>query len=154
MDVYQILLQDHQTIGKIFAGISKDTTSKDRRREQLFKILREELEAHEILEETVFFPEIHKHPEIREVIDAAFDEHAEFDAILQEISELPADKPEWLLRITEPKDLVQQHVYFEEHKLFPAARKVLDDRRAEELGRKIEQLKQGENPSSAAGRRQ
>jgi hypothetical protein len=39
----------------------------------------------------------------------AFVEHTEFDAIQQEISELPADKPEWLERIAELKDMVQQH---------------------------------------------
>jgi hemerythrin-like domain-containing protein len=88
------------------------------------------------------YPEIDKYPNARELIGVALDEHAEFDAILQEISELSADKPEWLERITELKNLLQQHVYTEENKLFPAARKVFDERRAEELGRQIEELKQ------------
>jgi len=65
--------------------------------------------------------------------------------MLQDISELPADKPEWLERIAELKDLVQQHINGEENKMFPAARKVLDERRAEELGRQIEELKQQES---------
>jgi hemerythrin-like domain-containing protein len=45
-------------------------------------------------------------------------------------------------RIAELKDLVQQHIYSEENKMFSAARKVLDERRAEELGRQIEELKE------------
>jgi len=145
MDVYQILLQDHQTLRQIFTKIDKSNISEVGQREQLFKILQNDLEAHEILEETIFYPEIDKYPDARELIGVALDEHAEFDAILQEISELPADKPEWLERITELKDLLQQHVYSEENKMFPAARKVLDERRAEELGRQIEELKQKES---------
>jgi iron-sulfur cluster repair protein YtfE (RIC family) len=109
MDVYQILLQDHQTIRQIFVEINRANTSEVERREQLFRTLRNELEAHEILEETVFYPEIDKNPDLRDLIGLAFDEHAEFDAIQQEISELPADKPEWLERIAELKDMVQQH---------------------------------------------
>jgi hemerythrin-like domain-containing protein len=56
-----------------------------------------------------------------------------------------ADKPEWLERISELKDLVQRHINIEENKMFPAARKLLDNRRAEELGRQIEELKQKES---------
>src|SRR5271170_6388803 len=133
MDVYQILLQDHHTIQKIFLEINRANITEVRRREQLFRTLQNELEAHEILDETVFYPEIDKYPDARDLIGVAFDEHAEFDATLQEISEIPADKPEWLDRISELKDLVQQHVYSEENKMFPAARKILDERRAEEL---------------------
>jgi iron-sulfur cluster repair protein YtfE (RIC family) len=145
MDVYQILSQDHQTLQEILVEINKTNISEAGYREQLFRTLRNELEAHEILEETVFFSEIDKHPEAREHIGTAFDEHADFDAILQEISELPADKPEWLERITELGDVVQQHVYSEENEMFPAARKVLDERRAEELAQQIEELKQKGN---------
>jgi hemerythrin-like domain-containing protein len=100
------------------------------------------LEAHEVLEESVLYPQIDKYPETAELVGLAFEEHAEVDTILQEISEQPADKPEWLERIAELKDLVQQHIYSEENKMFSAARKVLDERRAEELGRQIEELKE------------
>jgi hemerythrin-like domain-containing protein len=72
----------------------------------------------------------------------ALDEQAELDAILEEIAELPTDKPEWLERITELKDLVRQHLCNEENKMFPAARKVLGDRRAMELGQQIAELRQ------------
>ena len=40
------------------------------------------------------------------------------------------------LQINELKDVVQRHVHREENKMFPAARKELDESRAEELGRK------------------
>jgi iron-sulfur cluster repair protein YtfE (RIC family) len=127
MDVYQTLLLDHETIQQIFSELEKTNVSEAERRELLFSTLREKLEAHEILEETVFYPEIDKLPIVGELVNVAFEEHAEFDAILQEISELPIDKPEWLERVAELKDLVQQHIMNEENRMFPAARKELPD---------------------------
>ena len=117
MDVYQILLQDHHAIHQIFLEINRANISEVRRREQLFRTLQNQLGAHQILEETIFYPEIDKYPDARDLIGMAFDEHAEFDAILQEISEIPADKLEWLERISELRDLVQQYVYSEENKM-------------------------------------
>jgi Hemerythrin HHE cation binding domain len=58
MDVYQILLQDHRTLRQIFTQLSKSSISEVRQREQLFRTLQNDLEAHEILEETVFYPEM------------------------------------------------------------------------------------------------
>ena len=152
MDVYQTLLLDHQTIQQIFSELEKTNVSEAERRELLFSTLREKLEAHEILEETVFYPEIDKFPIAGELVNVAFEEHAEFDAILQEISELPVDKPEWLERVAELKDLVQQHIMNEENRMFPAARKELPESRAEQLGWKIEELKRKDAPDrSLAG---
>ena len=152
MDVYQTLLLDHQTIQQIFSELEKTNVSEAERRELLFNALRGKLEAHEILEETVFYPEIDKFPIAGELVNVAFEEHAEFDAILQEISELPIDKPEWLERVAELKDLVQQHIMNEENRMFQAARKALPDSRAEQLGRKIEELKRKDAPDrSLAG---
>jgi len=82
MDVYQTLLQDHQTIWQILSNIEKTNVSEAERRELLFSTLREKLEAHEILEETVFYPEIDKFPIAGELVNVAFEEPTEFDAIL------------------------------------------------------------------------
>ena len=82
-----------------------------------------------------------------ELVGAALDDHAEFDAdaILQGISELPVDNTSWLERIAELKVMVQQHVVIEENRLLQAARQELDDSRATELGRQVEELKQTES---------
>ena len=145
MGVYQTLLRDHRTIQQIFREIERTDFSEAERREQLFRNLRQELEAHAILEKNIFYPEIDKFPVAGELVDVAIEEHAEFDAILQEISELPVTKVDWLERVAELKDMAQQHIVSEETRLFPAARKELDDSRAEELGRQIEELKQKES---------
>ena len=112
------------------------------------------MEAHEILEETVFYPEIDKLPIAGELVDLAFDDHAEFDAVLQEIAELPVDKPEWLESSSSLRIWCADTVN-EENRLFPIARRELEDCRAEELGRQIEEIKGKESaPDEFVGSRQ
>ena len=100
-----------------------------------------------------FYPKIDKYPAIKELVAEAFDEHAEFEQTLQQISELPTDKADWLEMIKELEEVVQEHVYKEEDKMFPAARKELDESRAEELGRQILEMKQKESPDRAPANR-
>ena len=128
MDVYQILMQDHQLIQQIFSEIEQTEDSEVERREQLFQRLQKILEDHTVLEENIFYPEIGKHPEAKELVADAFDEHAEIDAILQEIFEMRTNKNDWLERISELKDVVQQHMRKEEDKLFQSARSKLNER--------------------------
>jgi iron-sulfur cluster repair protein YtfE (RIC family) len=149
MDVYQILMQDHRTVEQIFIEIEQTNNREVERREQLFGKLRVTLEAHTVVEEKIFYPEIDKYPSIKELVAEAFDEHAEFEQTLQQISELPTDRADWLEMIKELEEVVQEHVRKEEDKMFPAARKELDESRAEELGRQILEMKREKSPDRA-----
>jgi iron-sulfur cluster repair protein YtfE (RIC family) len=99
MDVYQILMQDHSAVERIFTQIEQTDDRAVKRRERLFGKLRVALEDHTVLEENLFYPEIDKYPAIKELLADAYDEHAEFEEILQEISEVPTNNAEWLERI-------------------------------------------------------
>jgi iron-sulfur cluster repair protein YtfE (RIC family) len=142
MDVYQILMQDHRTVEQLFVEIEATGASEVEHRDVLFRKLRKAIEDHTVTEETLFYPEIDKYAGTREFIAEAFDDHAEFDQILQEISELPVESAEWLDRINELRQLIEEHVRKEEDKMFPAAQRELDENRAEELGRQIQQMRQ------------
>ena len=142
MDVYQVLMQDHRIVEELFSEIEKSDDREVERREQLFARLRKEFEDHSVVEENIFYPSIEKLLGTKEFVEQSFEEHAGIEAILQEISEMRTNKGDWLEKINELKDVVQRHVHREENKMFPAARKELDESRAEELGRQIPQMKQ------------
>ena len=129
-------MQDHRIAEARFAAIERTTNQETKLREDLFRELRAGLEAHEIVEEEVLYPEIDQLTSIKSVIENAFDAHAEFDALLQEIAQLSASDPEWLYRIRELREMVQEHMQAEEQTMFPAARAKLGQTRAEELGQK------------------
>jgi iron-sulfur cluster repair protein YtfE (RIC family) len=141
MDVYQILMQDHRIVEELFSEIEKSDDREVERREQLFAKLRKELEDHSLVEENIFYPWIEKLLATKELVEQSFEEHAEFEAILQEISEMHTNKDDWLEKINELKDVVQRHVHREEDKMFPAAREELNESRAKELGRQILEMK-------------
>jgi hemerythrin superfamily protein len=142
MDVYQILMQDHRVVEELFSEIEKTDDREVEPREQLFARLRKELEDHSVAEENVLYPWIEKFLGAKELVEQSFEEHAGFEAILQEISEMSVNKDDWLEKIDELKDVVRRHVRREEDKMFPAAREELDESRAEELGRQILEMKQ------------
>ena|SRR5215472_5850946 len=142
MDVYQVLMKDHRSVDELFREIEKSDDREVKGREQLFARLRKELEDHTLIEEDVFYPLIEKLRGTKVLVEQSFEEHAGFEAILQEISEMPANKDDWLQKISELKDVVQRHVRREEDMMFPAARKEVDESRAEELGRQILEMKQ------------
>jgi hemerythrin superfamily protein len=149
MDVYQILIQDHRTIAKMFEEIAATSNREGEQRKQLFSDLWSALEEHEITEENDFLPELieassfssetSKNAAIKELVSEIFDDHSDFEAIFQQISNLSTESDVWLERINELGALVREHARQEDDKLFPAARSVLDQSRAEEIGRQIEE---------------
>ena len=148
MDVYQILIQDHRTIAKMFKEIAGTSNKEAERRKQLFCDLWIALENHEITEENDFLPVLVEASSfssdagvtatIKEFVAELFDNHSDFETTFQQISHLSTNNDEWLERVSELGSLVREHAHKEEDKLFPAARRELDQTRAEEIGRQIQ----------------
>ena len=147
MDVYQILIQDHRTIAKMFEEISGTSNKDPERRKQLFSDPWTALEDHETTEEDDFLPVLVEASSfssdagvtttIKEFVAELFDDHSDFEATFQQISKLSPNNDEWLERVNGLGSLVREHAHKEEDKLFPAARRELDQTRAEEIGRQI-----------------
>lgn len=144
MDLYEMLTQDHRVIQELFSEVERTGEDEVEGRELLFTRLQEALEGHEVIEENIFYPEIEKYPEAEELVAQAFDDHAEFDAVLQEIREMRTNKSDWLERISELRDMVQRHMRKEEDTMFQLAHAKLGENRAAELGRQIQERKQRE----------
>ncbi len=144
---------EHQSIANMFDEIATTSNTEADRRQLLFSSLAAILEDHEITEEVDFLPEVldasrfsaHANAAmITELVAEIFDDHSEFEAMSQQIANSRANDDEWLERVNELRDLVREHVRQEEEKLFPASQKVLDQQRAEEIGRLIEAKNQKE----------
>jgi len=136
MDVFEELVRDHRIIEQHFVEIEQTTEVECR--ERLFRELRARFEAHEVFEEETLYPEMEQLPSTKLVVGEAFDTHAELDQILQEIAEVPVNKSEWIDRIRELKEMIQEHMRKEET-IFPAVRTGLAKTRAEELGRQFQE---------------
>jgi iron-sulfur cluster repair protein YtfE (RIC family) len=142
MDAFQILAKDHRAVEQIFEQIEKSDNRGAKHREQLFHKVRQELKLHTQIEEKVFYPELKRHDGTKKLVGEALLEHGEVEQMLQEIGRLSPEDDQWSEMVNELKLAVQHHVREEEDQMFPAARRELDQSRIDEIGRRIEEMKQ------------
>jgi iron-sulfur cluster repair protein YtfE (RIC family) len=110
--------------------------SLDRRR-QLFARIRRELLAHAQSEQVELYPVLARHELTHSRSDASLLQHREIEALLEELSILRCDSPEWIDRFDALDREVRIHVHEEENLLFPLAARALTPRRIREIDRRF-----------------
>lgn len=65
MDALELLKQDHHKVKQLLTQ-AKETEDKKKQR-QLFKEIKAELEIHARIEETIFYPAVAEHEELKEM---------------------------------------------------------------------------------------
>ncbi|MDQ3133334.1 MAG: hemerythrin domain-containing protein [Acidobacteriota bacterium] len=150
MDVFELLTNDHRKVSAIFEQLEQ--TSDVTTRQTLFAQVKQELDLHAYVEETLFYPKLKEAAETREIILEAYEEHQEVKDLLTEMQGLSPDGDEWSDLLQELKESVEHHVDEEENEMFPQAREVLSASEIDQLGTQIEAAKQQhkQKASSAA----
>ena len=130
MDPFKLLKADHKTVSELFERIE---AARGQAKTAAFKKLKNELDVHAHIEETIFYPALKKAEESRDITLEAYEEHRVVKDLL---AELAAGKPgdEWNAKLTVLKENVDHHVDEEEGELFDKANDVLSDEQAESLG--------------------
>ena len=146
MDAFQILAKDHRVVDQLFERIEKTDNRGANQRGQLYQKLHNELELHTQLEEKFFYPTLKEHNDTKELVSKSLDENSEIKQMLHEIRSLSAEDDQWSEMINELKMAVQHHVRQEEDQIFPAARAKLDEAQINELGRRIQKMKEKASP--------
>ncbi len=142
MDVFELLKQDHQKVSGIFQRI--EATADASQRQQLFGQLKQELDLHAQVEETILYPALKQAAQTRSLTMEAYEEHQEVKDLLAEIEQTPPDDEEWTALVTELKESVEHHVDEEEGEMFPQAREVLGQQTLAEVGARMMQEKQNQ----------
>ena len=144
MDVYTLLKQDHEKVSGIFAQLEETTERAEKTREELFARLKQELDVHAHIEETIFYPELRREAETREITLEGFEEHKVVKRLLHELDQNDVGSEQWTAKLKVLKENVEHHVEEEEGEMFKSARKVLAQERAEELGARMEEEKKAQ----------
>lgn len=139
MDALEVLRRDHQKVKGLFQQ-AEGATDADQRK-QIFDQIDTELEIHAHIEETVFYPAVEKHEELKDMVEEALDEHAEVKMLLEEMEDLSDDGAEFDSKLKELMDNVEHHVQEEEGEMFPKVLQVMDKSMLEELGEELESAK-------------
>ena len=150
MNAFRLLKTDHKTVAGIMEKIEATTKRAVKSREDLFAQLKNELDIHAQIEETILYPVLEKAKETHDISLEAYEEHRVVKQLLSELESEPKNAEEWTAKFTVLKENVEHHVEEEEGEMFKKARKVLSEEELEELGRRLEAAK---GKQKAAGAR-
>jgi iron-sulfur cluster repair protein YtfE (RIC family) len=151
MNAFTLLKADHKKVAGILEKLDLTTERGVKTREELFTQLKTELEVHTRIEETIFYPALEKADETRDITLEAFEEHRLVKQLLGELESMGKDKEEWTAKFTVLKESIEHHVEEEEGDMFPKARKVLGEEKAETLGTRMEEAKNQQLKKASAG---
>ena len=151
MNAFTLLKADHKKVAGILEKIDATTERGIKTREELFAQLKNELDIHAHIEETVLYPALEKADETRDITLEAYEEHALVKQLLGELDTLDKNEETWTAKFTVLKENIEHHVEEEEDEMFKKARKVLSEEEAEELGVKMEAAKGDTLTAAAAG---
>ncbi|MFN2483530.1 MAG: hemerythrin domain-containing protein [Candidatus Limnocylindria bacterium] len=138
-DAIALLESDHREIRKL---LQRGESAAVNRRTQTLGQVKRMLQAHERMEEEVFYPALQDNPATRQLVLESFAEHEVVDEILGEIEKTDASDELWKPRFIAMKDNLEHHVEEEETRLLPLARKAFTRGELAELGRRMQEIKQ------------
>jgi hemerythrin superfamily protein len=140
MDALELLKQDHQKVKELFKR-GQETEDKKQQR-QIFKEIKSELETHARIEETIFYPAMEEHEELKDMVLESLEEHKQMKTVLREMARLSTSSERFKPKFKVLKDNVEHHaVEEEEGKMFPKIRKLINRNELEELGQELEAAK-------------
>lgn len=144
MNAIELLKKDHQKVAGLFKRYEAAEDDAAAEKEELFRMIKRELDVHARIEEEIFYPAAKQAPseEAKELVAEAGEEHKQIKTLLAELDGMDADDEQFGAKMTVLKEDVEHHVEEEQDELFPKVRKALGNDRLEELGRQLEARKQ------------
>jgi hemerythrin superfamily protein len=139
MDALELLKQDHQAVKDLFDQI--DDAEDGKQRKKLFDQIDTQLNIHAHIEETVFYPEMQKIDELKDMVEEALEEHQEVKTLLEEIEGLDPEGEQFSASVEELMENVEHHVAEEEDEMFPKVRERCDQATLDRLGDQLESAK-------------
>ncbi len=152
MNPFELLKADHEKVSGIFEKLEKTTERGVKTREELFAQLKQELDVHAHIEETIFYPALKREAETREITLEGFEEHHVIKTLLDELEATPVDTEQWTAKLKVLKENVEHHVEEEEDEMFKSAREAIDQVVLEHLGTQMHEEKQNQKKTMSAER--
>ena len=132
MDALSLLKQDHDEVKKILGKLEDTTERAVKTRTELFETFRTEMQAHEAIEEEIFYPALKQHAETKDITLEGYEEHL----VMDELDGVPVDDETWAAKFSVLKENIEHHIEEEEGEMFPKAREVIGDE-LEALGERM-----------------
>jgi iron-sulfur cluster repair protein YtfE (RIC family) len=139
MNAIELLKSDHQKVSRLFQKVK---ATEDSEHQELFEKIKEELEIHTHIEETIFYPKIKEEEELKDLVLEGIEEHHQVKIFLRELSNLTDDSEKFEPKLKVLMEDVEHHVQEEEGEMFPKIEEIFDTAALEDLGKQLEAEKQ------------
>lgn len=140
MDALELLHEDHAKVKELFEEAEGTENQKEKKR--IFEEINSELETHARIEETVFYPAMQKHQELKDMVRESLEEHKQIKALLKQIHNLKSDSEKFDSKLQVLIEDVEHHAEEEEErKMFPKIREICSQEELDKLGTELETAK-------------
>jgi hemerythrin superfamily protein len=148
MNALELLKQDHRKVEGLFRQI--EATEDSNQHERLFQQLKTELEIHTHIEETILYPALKKHAELRDLVLEAEEEHKQVKTLLREIERLKDGSERFDAKLKVMQENIEHHVEEEERELFPQLKQFYSNTELGQLGAELAAAQQTFGKSTPA----
>ena len=150
MDAITLLKTDHEKVAGLFEQLEPTTERAVKTREELFARLKQELDIHAHIEETIFYPVLKREAETRAITLEGVEEHHVIKTLLSELAAMQVDSERWTAKLKVLQENVEHHVEEEETDMFKGAREVLSKEQLETLSARMEAAKKEQKAAAAS----
>ena len=153
MNGLELLKQDHRKVEDLFAKV--EATDDSQQHEKLFQQIKTELETHTYIEETVLYPALKKHEELKALTLEAEEEHRQVKTLLREAEQFSGSSDRFAAKLKVLQEDIEHHVKEEETEMFPQVEQLYSRAELEQLGANLNAAKQqfGKPPQKHASAR-
>jgi hemerythrin superfamily protein len=140
MNILELLKEDHRKVERLFQKVEATEESEH---PELFEQIKQELELHAHIEETLFYPRLQEEgdEELKDITLEGIQEHHQVKIFLREISDLADESEQFDPKLKVLMENVTHHVQEEEGEMFPMIEEQFDPATLEEIGAAAEEEK-------------
>src|SRR5512139_1041219 len=140
MNALDLLSEDHKKVKELF---EEAENAEGKEQQKLFDQIKQELETHTRIEETIFYPAVQQYEELKDMVLESLEEHKQVKTLLKEMDGLAADSDKFEPKLKVLMENVEHHAEEEEEgKMFPQLRHLMDEQELEDLGVELDAAKQ------------
>jgi hemerythrin superfamily protein len=141
VDAITLLTNDHDELKKHLSDGEDTTEYAVQRRAEILDTVSTLLTAHERIEEEIFYPALKEHPKAKDLVLEGYQEHHVVDLIVGELRDMVENDERWGAKFKVLKENIEHHIEEEEGEMFPTARRVFSETELDDLGTRMEDLK-------------
>lgn len=149
MNAIELLKEDHDKVDKLFQQVK---ATEEGEHADLFAQIKEELDVHAHIEETIFYPVLIEEgdEELKAITLEGIEEHRQAKMFLRELANLKEESEKFEPKLKVLMEDIVHHVQEEEGEMFKMVEEQFDDARLEKLGTEMEAEKANFGKTSSA----